>query len=372
MIHTLICTTGSSLLDNLRKISDQNSSSSDLHVAYDKKDWKRVAKVLLNMDPVSRQCGVEINTIWELHNRKNFALENLVFLISDTLDGKITGTILENYFSLRTDLSLRNVICDRVEKLQHDNPNEFKVDGLRNFVQKITEYSQKFGGSGEVAINATGGYKAQIALATIIGQVLNLPVFYKYENFAEIINFPPLPISLDYHIFATNAPLLTDLERGKVFSRSEFEELDERVRFFLDEVEVEDKILFALNPIGQVYLSAFRKQNPKPVQLVSAENRKEPTFRDDHYPIGFKDFVSKVWRENKWIVTINSLPYDHQQSIRGIGFRVEMDTKNNYRLVGTFEDKNNFGARFWLHLTDESSQALQWAADQLNQKYRPN
>jgi len=64
------------------------------------------------------------------------------------------------------------------------------------------------------------------------------------------------------------------------------------------------------------------------------------------------------------------LPYDKQKSIKGIGFYVrEEDGKK--RLIGTFQDKDNFGARFWIHVTDESSIALAWAADTLNQKYRP-
>lgn len=370
MIHTLICTVGNSLLDNLSKLGEKDLTHSDLQELYIRKEWKKLAKTLLNIDPASYICGVEINTISEINTKRNVSLENLIFLISDTPSGQMSGTLLKNYFEFRTDLHLRNVISDTIEKLQPENPQDFKRDGLRNLVRKITEYSQKFGGSGEVAINATGGYKAQIALSAIIGQVLNLPVFYKYENFPEIINFPPLPISLDYQLIAQNAPLLTDLERGKSFTLSEFEKLDEKIRFFLDEVEVDGDILFALNPIGQIYLSAFRKDNPKPVQLTGSENREEPSFRDDHYPIGCREFVHKVWRENKWIVTIKSLPYDRQQSIRGIGFYVEMDANQNYRLVGTYEDKNNFGARYWIHLTDKSSQSLRWAADQLNQKYR--
>ncbi len=372
MIHTLICTVGNSLLTNLSQQSEKDTEFPELQEAYTSHDWKKLAKALLKIDPASHRCGVEINTISEISKRKNVTLENLVFLVSDTPGGKISGSILENYFKQRSDLPLRNIGHDVVEKLQHENPKDFKIHGLRNLVRKMTEYISKYGGSSEVAIEATGGYKAQIALSVIIGQVLNIPVFYKYENFPEIISFPPLPISLDYQLIAYNAPLLTDLERGKTFSRSECEILDEKIRFFLDEVEIDGEVLFALNPIGQIYLSGFRKDNPKPLQLVNAENRKEPTFRSDHYPIGFQEFVHKVWRENKWIVTINSLPYDRQASIRGIGFRVEMEASGKHRLIGTYEDKDNFGARYWVHLTDETNQALRWAAGQLNQKYRPN
>lgn len=119
----------------------------------------------------------------------------------------------------------------------------------------------------------------------------------------------------------------------------------------------------------QIYLTGFRIRNPKPINLIPAVNKKPPSFRDDHYPIGFKDFVERVCRENSWIVTANSLPYTGQQSMKGIAFYVR-DEGDEKRLIGTFQDKNKFGARFWLHLTDESLAALTWAADQLNQKYR--
>jgi hypothetical protein len=46
------------------------------------------------------------------------------------------------------------------------------------------------------------------------------------------------------------------------------------------------------------------------------------------------------------------------------------EEENAYKLIGTFQDKNGFGARFQIRLTDESLMTLTWAADQLNQSYR--
>jgi CRISPR-associated protein Csx3 len=93
------------------------------------------------------------------------------------------------------------------------------------------------------------------------------------------------------------------------------------------------------------------------------------SLRDDHYPDGFKDFVKKVWKEKEWITTCYSLRYSGQRAIKGIGFRVR-EEENGYKLIGTFQDKNGFGARFQIRLTDESLTTLTWAADQLNQSYR--
>ena len=64
------------------------------------------------------------------------------------------------------------------------------------------------------AINATGGYKAQIAIAVLLGQALGVPVYYKHELFSEIIAFPPMPIALDFEVWMRASGMLYDLERN--------------------------------------------------------------------------------------------------------------------------------------------------------------
>jgi len=267
-------------------------------------------------------------------------------------------------------LNLQQVEFKVIDQLQDAVPKDFKIHGLRNLVRFVGDFIQRFGNE-NIAIDATGGYKAQIAIAVLIGQALDIPVYYKHERFSEIIDFPPLPISLDYDILGRNSDILTDFERGKLYAKSELDNFDEKLRVFLTEIEIDNEPIFELNAIGQLYLTSFRLRYPKVVNLksLSDSERKEPTFRDDHYPIGFKDFVEKVWRENKWIKTSWSLSYHGQQSIKGIGFTVKPDENKNI-LIGTYQDKNNFGARFQVILADESSESLNWAADQLNQKYR--
>ncbi|GAB4458946.1 MAG: hypothetical protein Fur0044_51870 [Anaerolineae bacterium] len=372
--NTLICTVGTSLFEsNLKHLSDKSDAPvnwRELKNAFDRADWKQTAAELRKISPSARVCGAEINTVEEILKKNWLSLENLIFLVSDTPAGKNSGTVLKAYFEQRTDLKLKTIEFKPVDELQDERPKDFRTHGLRNLVREIGAYIRQFGGADNIAIDATGGYKAQIAIAVLIGQAINIPVYYKHEKFAEIIDFPPMPVSLDYEVLAQNAPLLTDFERGKTFSQNELGEIDRKLRVLLTEVIVDGESLYELGPIGQIYLTGFRLRNPKPVKLIPAENRKPPTFRDDHYPIGFKEFVNKVWAENAWVTTTNSLPYDKQKSIKGIGFEVKDEGGNQYRLIGTYQDKDNFGARFWLHLTDESLTALTWAADQLNQNYR--
>lgn len=371
--HTLLCTVGTSLFGNLGRLSEDSPDSPPnwqaLRQAFDKGEWNRLARELATLPPAARVCGAEINTVEEVRKKGWLTLEHLIFLVSDTPHGENTGKLLKAYFQQRRELGLRAVDCCVVENLQDERPRDFKTHGLRNLVRRAGEYIQKAGGPGCVAIDATGGYKAQIAIALLVGQALNIPVSYKHERFSEIIDFPPLPVTFDDQIFARNADLLTDFERGEALSASELGPLDDKLRVLLTEVSVNGESVYELSPIGQIYLTGFRIRNPKPVNLVSARTRKPPTFRDDHYPIGFQEFVHKVCNQNIWIRAANSIPYDKQRSIKGIGFFVRQEGEE-LRLIGTYQDRNNFGARFRLYLTDQSPAALAWAADYLNRTYR--
>lgn len=374
MRNTLICTVGTSLFEsNLKNLSENTPDRPEnwqlIKKYFDSNNYKQLANELLKVDPNSRICGAEINTIEAAKSKKWLNLENLIFLISDTDAGRKTGEVLENYFLLREDLHLKIIEKKEIENLQDPEPKKFKTIGLRNLVRVMGVYLKRFG-INNCAIDATGGYKAQIAIAVLIGQALNIPVYYKHERFNEIIDFPPLPISLDYDLLGKNAHILTLFERGIDLKLSDIENFDERLRVFLDEIEVDNDYLFNLNAIGQLYLTSFRLRYPKIFNLnpLLDSERKEPTFRDDHYPKGFKDFVYKIWEENKWIKTCWSLPYNKQKSISGIGFFVKNDGNKNI-LIGTYQDQSNFGARFQIILSDESNESLNWAAEFLNRNY---
>ncbi len=375
MRNTLLCTVGTSLFEsNLKNLSESSpnlpSNWRTLKKYFEEKKYPLLAKELLSVDPNNRICGAEINTIEAAKFKEWLRIENLIFLVSDTEAGRETGKVLKYYFDQRRDIPIKNIEVRGIEKLQDPNPKKFKTEGLRNLVQAIGDYLYRFGVI-NCAIDATGGYKAQIAIAVLIGQALDIPVYYKHEKFSEIIDFPPLPISLDYDILGKNAHLLDYLEKSNIIKLSEIESIDDKLKVFLEETTLDGESIFALNAIGQLYLTSFRLRYPKAVKLIEAKNeeRKEPTFRDDHYPDGFKEFVYKVWQDNKWVKTCWSLSYHGQKSIKGIGFFVAKHDNKNI-LVGTYQDKNNFGARYQIVLTDESNESLNWAAEYLNRIYQ--
>ncbi len=370
--NTLICTVGTSLLEtNIARLPNVPFELPEiwesLKQAFERSQWQQLAQLLLEISPTHRVCGAEINTIEGAVKREWIRLQNLILLVSDTERGRQTGEVLKHYFRARRDLNLQNVEYDVIESLQDANPKGFRIHGLRNLVRRIGHFVQRFGRE-HVAIDATGGYKAQIAVAVIIGQAMDIPVFYKHERFSEIIDFPPLPVSFDWDVLAENADLLALFERGKAFSSEEIREVDERLRVLLTEEEVDGQTLYELSPIGQIYMESFRIRHPRPPQLVPAGNRQPPRLGEHHYPVGLEQFMRQVQDENNWVSRTYTLPYDRQASIKAVGFRVQQIGEERL-LVGTYRDHTGFGARFAVRLTDESAVALTWAADYLNRRY---
>jgi putative CRISPR-associated protein (TIGR02619 family) len=370
----LLSTTGTSLFkSNLEPLAKgtkktELSNENEITNAFTSNNFKKLASELLKLEGTDRICGAEINTITEIIRSKIIEPEHLVFLVSDTDDGKNTGIVLSEYFSKLKNTNLRKTEYKIIEGLQTKDPFVFQTQGLKNLVKIIGEYIKKFG-SENIAIDATGGYKAQIAIAVVIGQALNIPVFYKHEFFNKIINFPPMPVSLDYSLIGNFASIFHALENDEVLEIEQNEILDEKLKMFIEETELDGKNLIGLSPIGHVYLTAFRILNPKkPDELKDSKSRKNPSFGNDHhYPSGFKNFLTKVWEENLWISQIISQDYSQQKGLKKDGFFVK-NNGNNHEIIGTYRGRN-FSTCFKLITENNSKIDLTWAADKLNTKY---
>lgn len=370
MRNRLVSTVGTSFLGNIRGSFRPNSgidesTHDDLRRLLLDENWDQLTRRISKIPPSAEICGAEINSIAEAVKRHKVILEHIHFFVSDTSDGKNMGRLLENYV-IEADLShLRTCEIHPIEHIQDSDPVRFKVYGLRNLVRELGKLANRYSVE-SLVIDATGGYKAQIAIAVVFGQALSIPVLYRHQNFSEIIEFPPMPITFDYDLLGQNAALLAAFERGDALTTTEMDALDEKVRVLLEEIEVDGENVFALGAVGQIFLTGFRLRFPRSRQLtdVIGQERKKPSFRDDHYPIGFKDFVQKVWAETGWIKTTHSVPYDRQKSIKGIGFYVREG-----KLFGTFQDKDNFGARYEIMTAADGQDQLTWAADQLNQRF---
>jgi putative CRISPR-associated protein (TIGR02619 family) len=314
---TLICTVGTSLLKpNLYGLpeseqytnwlsrqpqQDQNALSpdliSELKATTQNQDWPQLAKLLTTIAPATRLCGAEINSINDLIERKYCSEKiHLVFCHSATTDGRHIANILQHYYQI----SRYSVTLKEIEGLQDRDPKEFRTKGLRNLAKQICQTIREFG-SDYCAINATGGYKAQISIAVLIGQTLSVPVYYKHEQFSEVIAFPPLPIAFDINLWLEKSGWLATLNRnGDVavaVSDPEIkadlkEDLDERILPLIESEKLEENgkpyILLELSPMGQIfyetYVGYFKSDRdqflPPP---LTPQQKKYPTLTEHNW-----------------------------------------------------------------------------------------
>lgn len=370
MRNRLISTVGTSIFSNIRgRFLEANGVSQETHdkllQLLNDQNWGQLAQILSTIPATARICGAEINSLNEAIQREKLTLEHIHFFVSDTEEGKRTGDLLKSYINGKLP-DIKTVTIHKIEDLQDSQPSRFKVYGLRNLVRELGKLVNQYG-AGKTIIDATGGYKAQIAIAVVFGQALSVPVLYRHERFSEIIEFPPMPIALDYDLLGRNAGLLATFERGDALTTSEIETLDEKVRVLLEEIEVDGEHVFELGAVGQIFLTGFRLRFPRSRELkpIPDEEKAAPHCPPDHhFPKGFIPFVEKVCREISWIKSAHCVPYDRQATIKGIGFYVREGD-----LIGTY--KSDFGGRFKILTNADGPDQLAWAADQLNLRYGP-
>ncbi|MEX6778708.1 putative CRISPR-associated protein [Limnospira fusiformis] len=315
MRNTLICTVGTSLLNNLRRSPD-----SDIQDAFNAQNWQQLSLSLLDRSNSDRLCGAEINSIASICD-KGFLPNrlSLIFLVSDTDDGRAMGNLLKLYFdNNKNPLKFERVEYRVLEGLRDDSVQDFRQKGLKNLVKEISTEVRTFSPEA-IAINATGGYKAQISFAGMIGQALGIPVYYLFEKFSEVIELPPQPVALDLAFWLNNYLLFEYLETEQTAEVSLVEsDIDDP---YLSSLIDREDDLISLSAMGVLFNERsrlqFAKQETAILALIPQDDTKPEakniSLRDDHGKDVLMAFSQKVRRSPYVKNIVNSLPFNSQQ-----------------------------------------------------------
>lgn len=349
MRQNLICTIGTSLLfPNLAQLpktqeayeawllkqplEDREFLKLDLIDQLDKankeSNTQSIARLLTQIPAQVRVCGAEINSVDLLHLNGEIPSGCNIFLFySDTPDGNKACKIIETYFKFQ-GYQVNEPI--KIANLTDDNPKLFRTKGLRNLAKEICKILRSQG-INYSSINATGGYKAQIAIAVLIGQALGVPVYYKHERFNEIISFPPMPISLDFDLWLKTSGWLMNLEKENqlILFEELAEDWDEQFETLIEHTEIDGKDFLELSATGQIYLDTFKGkfESDRDRILPSAVNQKREPHLTDHSWGNARDqilnFLNRV---------INSFSYVY--SCRTHYWNPDLSSKTLFRLRG--------------------------------------
>ncbi len=317
MKNVLICTVGTSLIGNLLKANDRKISE-----FLSKKNTKGLALELSAIEPEDRMGGAEINSITSILNKGLLdKCEHLYLLVSETEDGILIGDVLEAYYGRHQNPhAFVHVQKHIIEGLSDVSPHLFRTDGLRNLVKIIAEIVRRHG-SQSILINATGGYKAQISFAGMIGQALEIPVCYLFERFSEVITLPPQPISLDLKFWLENVNLFFDLAQddGKVNPV----EKDERFSSLVDEINENGEKIIGLSPTGQLFHETFQyrfslqREALLPVDSGLTHEDKVIKYEDKNSSkhVGLKGYLEKL-RHIPYVIRIFTHYYNPDLPIK--------------------------------------------------------
>ena len=288
----LLCTVGTSLfrpnLESLLKAQDAGTLADDLRplaAAYRARDWTALAAALLDWPAGERLCGAEINSVASMVARGHVPPDvGLTFFHSATDDGRATAAVLRDYYRARGHSPVEAV---EIADLQDADPHRFRTRGLRHLAQELCR-AVRARTAAACAVNATGGYKAQIAVAVLLGQALGIPVYYMHERFREIIAFPPLPVAFDFEVWMRASGLLFDLERadGVVPAEDYGDDWDVRYDSLVERVSIDGRDYLELSAAGQIFHETFRERFrcardqvlPPP---APPQRKRPPAFKSD-------------------------------------------------------------------------------------------
>lgn len=243
-VAVLVCTVGTSMLTN----TENRPVSGDVD---------QLSKNILALEPGNRACGAEINSCHSMISA-GVARDDctMVFIHSATPEGRRVAEVLKRIFTARD----HPVEIVEVPGLQDENPEQFRTVGLRNLANTICDVLRR-NGTTQCAINATGGYKAQIAVAVLIGQSFQVPVYYLHEKFASIISLPPMPVAPDLDLWNRHRDLFCRLAyHNELGTDTMAYKHDPELDGLVEIVEVDGRQYVALTATGVAFHEAVKSR----------------------------------------------------------------------------------------------------------------
>lgn len=244
------------------------------------------------------RISAEINSTIQLNNyvqekeERNIDIVHLI--LSDTDEMKKQEPILKRFFASK-GFQVETTIVSGLKYKE----SQFKMSGLRSLINNLSELIENYRGKGfEVLMNATGGFKAEIAYATVLAQLRHIKSFYVYETFNEIVPMPYLPLNLDIAYWKVYKDYFNFYEKGLENEKSDeyLTFLPQGFKFLIDWNETENK--WYLNPAGEAFYLSFLGEEE--VYLQEIDSKK--VFK--------KSNETTLWNKavNKDVQTLDDIP----------------------------------------------------------------
>ena len=284
-MRTLITTVGTSVLTNHRRAHPGEVSPA-------------TNKVLEWVSRVGPTEACAATNSWHRLDALGDRETRIVLVHSSTIEGRLASEILLEYAKSHGAEAL-HVEVPRLAAAAADQFNQ----ALASLARIICDEVRKAERHGWAEIVATGGYKAETAVANLIGALLEIPVHYIHESFKEIVTFKPLPVSFNLTWLQEDATakLLDKLAAGDKHCLTLDHELrsllnrDERLWLLVETVNVGETVLAEATHLGEIAL-AMRGEAPVqwPPGCPTPPHKKVHLETSHHKPAGWKSFLDTL------------------------------------------------------------------------------
>ena len=224
----------------------------------------------------AKQACAETNSLSRL--KLDPARDYLYFICSDTIEGRLCGQALVKYYEKQGFYYNAPM---RIEGLTPDH-RRFQEVGLIHLINQLADLIETF--DRRVIINATGGYKAQIAYATLLGLLYRVEVNYIHEDFAGMIQLPLLPVQFDFDLWRSAE------EQIKAVLEAESKR---EARRLIDQLPGELRLLFEKSTDGDRY-----QLSPAGLALQRAADYSVRRTASNRIPLGVSKAHSTLWGDH--------------------------------------------------------------------------
>lgn len=289
-MDNLIITIGTSLIENYitNNPKKENITKNDILNYYVEQKIE---------DLRDRRFGSEVVAVENLVKKGIFSGKTLHMIIHDTVNGKLAGEVLEEFFIKKGIIKKVNKIV--IEKLNKRNHSEFKTQGLKNLVEGIGDIVESVGSKYNVALCTVGGYTVEIFMAGLMAQILGIKSYFMFSEFQDVTEISPLPIKLDYNYYLENREFFNTILIEKKVKKSKLQKyLDEKLELqYFIEITEEDKIEYVeFSAIGEFYIRVVKdcKHLPRTISNVSVSDKEIPSSTITDIPEELRNIISEL------------------------------------------------------------------------------
>jgi CRISPR/Cas system-associated protein Csm6 len=226
----IVTTVGASLFTNYLEKSDfikadYKAIKDSLHQDWDNKQ-SRIGSIKKNADfkswisrNIKDSCAEIASLLKIIETQKEDVRIRL--LATDTILSRLAAELIIEQ-TITHPVSGEDVIVefyperDVIRGLRIDDAEVFETEGLHQFVKRFAGLDKQYG---PLILNITGGYKGLIPYLTLIAQLYNAPVMYKFEESEALITIPQWPINFDSELAVEYGDQLRNVNKINAYDK---------------------------------------------------------------------------------------------------------------------------------------------------------